>query len=98
MNYRTAATLLFLAWAPAAQALTITDETPARAITIGKPSGDLSRLVVAPEVISMKECRDALQENAEALKDNSVAILCVPADMTEPGRPHGDLPFIDLTQ
>ncbi|AGC36179.1 hypothetical protein B7L88_gp109 [Rhizobium phage RHEph10] len=96
MRYFTTFALLFLTTAPGAQALTITDETPARAITIGKPSGDLSRLVVAPEVISMKECRDALLENAEALKENSVAMLCVPADMTEPGRPSGDLPFIDL--
>jgi hypothetical protein len=81
-----------------AQALTITDDIPARAVTIAKPDGDLNRVYISPEVITMGDCRYALKDNAEALKENSVAIFCVPADMTEPGRTKGDLPFIDLTQ
>ncbi|BCH68034.1 MULTISPECIES: hypothetical protein [Rhizobium/Agrobacterium group] len=97
MQHIVKAALLFLAMAPAAQAVTITDSTPARAITIGKPEGDLNRVVVSPGVISMKECREALKDSAEALKENSDIIMCLPADMTHGERVIGDTPFIDLT-
>ncbi len=92
MKRRIASVLLFLAIAPAAQAVTITDETPARAITIAKHNGDFDRVFFSNEVVTMKECRDSLADNAEAMKDNSVAIICLPADLTQPGRVEGKLP------
>ena len=98
MKHIAVAALLLLSTAPLAHAAEITDDTPARAITIGKPEGDLNRVVFAEGVISMKECREALPANAEALKDQVVAIFCVPADLTDGERPKGDLPFLDLTE
>jgi hypothetical protein len=95
MIYRSAISLLFLAVAPAAHAITIDDDTPARAITIGKPEGDLKRVVITDGVISMRACRQALEDNKDALKANSVVIMCLPTDLS--GSVTGDLPFIDLT-
>lgn len=54
MRYRTTAALFFLAMAPAANAVTVTDSTPARAITIGKPEGDMNRLVISSGVFPMR--------------------------------------------
>lgn len=99
MKFRIATVFLFFAVAPAAHAFTVNDDTPARAITIGKMDGSNDRVVIAKEVISMKECREALEENAEALKENSVAILCVPADMRDPGAREGiNLPLVMLNE
>ncbi len=44
MNYPLAPALLFVAMAPAAHAVAITDDTPARAITITKFEPDMPRV------------------------------------------------------
>ncbi|MBX4920000.1 hypothetical protein HJA76_09795 [Rhizobium bangladeshense] len=87
---------LFLMLAPAAQAATIvvTDDTPARAISITNDG----HVVVTAFIYTMAQCKQALEENAEEFKAHSNAILCVPADMSAEGSVRGDLPLIDLTK
>ncbi|TCA10321.1 hypothetical protein [Rhizobium leguminosarum] len=97
MKHIILAALLILS-ATSAMAIDITDDTPARPITIGKPEGDLGRVVISKEVLPMAKCKELLEANIESLKENSVAIMCVPADMTEPGFVKGEAPFIDLTE
>ena len=96
MKHIATLTIALLSSITLAHAVDITDETPARGITIGKPEGDLNRVVISPEVITMKECREALKANAAALKESSDMIFCVPADLTD-GRLQ-TLPLVDLTK
>ncbi|PYE41646.1 hypothetical protein DFI02_110143 [Rhizobium sp. PP-F2F-G20b] len=98
MNYRLAPALLFLAMASTAHAEEIPDDTPTRAFTIGKPEGDMNRVIVHPTIMSMSECREAMYENAEALKGESDFMLCIPADMTDKDKKVGDIPYTDLNQ
>lgn len=99
MANRIASALLFLALAPTVYAAEIADDTPARGITLTKADGDFNRIIIAPGVVSMKECREALETNAEDLKAEDVlAIFCVPADMTKDERFTGSIPFMDLAQ
>ncbi|MBY5410150.1 hypothetical protein HFO98_17070 [Rhizobium leguminosarum] len=100
MNYRTAATLLFLAMAPVAQAanITVTDDTPARAIVITNDEDGPQQVVITAEVFTMAKCKEGLASNVEDMKDTAKVMLCVPADMSEAGRVVGDLPLIDLAE
>jgi hypothetical protein len=99
MKHTIAATLLALITTSAAQAteIEVTDQTPARAIVIRKgENGSPARIVVTAQVFTMAQCKEGLEGNVEDMKDTAKVMLCVPADMSEPGRVVGDLPLIDL--
>ncbi|TDW20449.1 hypothetical protein EV128_12579 [Rhizobium azibense] len=98
MNYRIAPALLFLAMAPAAHAATITDDTPARAITILKDASADKRVFFSPQIVTMAECQAGIKEDGEDLKADVAFALCVPADMSETGAITGTAPLIDLTK
>ncbi|OCP21940.1 MULTISPECIES: hypothetical protein [unclassified Ensifer] len=98
MKHIIATALLILSSAPA-MATEITDDTPARPITIAKEEGDLNRVVITNNVLPMAKCKEMLEANAEELKASAVMILCVPADLTDAKDLFiGDLPLIDLTK
>lgn len=95
-KHLTAIAIALLSTAALAHAADITDDTPARAITIGKPEGDLDRVVVSPGFVTMNQCREALETNAAALKEGSDAIFCVPTDLTDSDMQR--MPLVDLTK
>ncbi len=94
----TAIALLTLPLASAAHAVEITDQTPARAITILKDESADRRVLFSPQIVTMAECQDGIAEDADDLKDDVSIAICVPADMTEKGAIEGTAPFFDLTQ
>jgi hypothetical protein len=94
MKHIITATLLILAAVSSAQAtdIKVTDDTPARAVSITKAN----EVFITSKVYTMAECKQALEENAEDFKAQAKAILCVPADMATDGVVTGALPLIDL--
>ncbi|MBX5130781.1 hypothetical protein HJB53_30285 [Rhizobium lentis] len=89
---------LSLAMAPAAHAVEITDDTPARAITIQKDESAPRRVLFSPQIITMAECQAGIKEDAEELKEGVSIAICVPADMSSEGPIEGTAPFFDLAK
>jgi hypothetical protein len=70
----------------AAQAAELPDNTPTRPITIApknSPMGD-KRIIFSKQILSMKDCRDALPEMLNGLtkEDDGIIYACLPADLT----------------
>lgn len=82
-----APTLIALALcATIAHAEDLPDDTPVRGITIApenSPMGD-DRLIFS-EVVSMKECREALPQmlNGLTAADEGIMFLCLPVDLVD---------------
>ncbi|MBX4911494.1 hypothetical protein HJA82_29710 [Rhizobium bangladeshense] len=95
MTIRIALALLGLSMAAAHAAdIQVTDDTPARAVSITKAG----EVFITSKVYTMVECKQALEENADDFKARANTILCVPADMSTDGVVVGELPLIDLTK
>lgn len=102
MKYQITAALIFLsmtaATANAVDIITFNDETPARGVVI---THDGEKPVFMQQVIPMKLCQQALEENFDYLKSQNpdgVTLLCIPADLTKPGVIMKDLPIKQFTK